>query len=69
MLDAFISVNDAPEPEKVEADIFVADIVVPVKVPVNKPPVIGKNNDNVDEIGVPFLYISEQLILPLTSNL
>jgi hypothetical protein len=69
MLDAFISVNDAPEPEKVEADIFVADIVVPVKVPVNNPPVKGKNNDNVDEIGVPFLYISEQLILPLTSNL
>ncbi len=68
----FIFVNDAPEPasEKVEADIlFVADIVVPVKVPVNKPPLKGKNNDNVDEIAVPFLYISEQLILQLTSNL
>jgi hypothetical protein len=43
--------------------IFVADIVVPDKTPVIVPPIKGKNNDNVEDIGIPFLYISPQLIL------
>ena len=34
----------------------------------NKPPVKGKNNDNVEDIGVPFLYISAQLIFVNTSK-
>ena len=46
-LEAFKFVSAAPEPEKVEADTLVADIVVPVKGPVNIPPVKVKNNDNV----------------------
>ncbi len=37
--------------------------VLPDKGPDNIPPVNGKNNDNVEDIGVPFLYISAQLIL------
>ena len=60
-LDAFKFVIEAPEPEKLSADTFVADIVlrqvVPVKMPVNIPPVKGKTNDNVEDIGVPFLHI------------
>ncbi len=56
-VDTFKFVNDAPEPEKVAADMFVADIVVPDKTPVNVPPVKGKNNDNVEDIGVPYIYI------------
>ena len=67
-LEAFIFVNEAPEPEKSDAVIFVADIVVPVNVPLKIPPVRGKNNDNVEDIGVPFLYISAQLILFNTSK-
>ena len=66
--EAFKFVSDAPEPEKRDAVIFVADIVVPDKTPVNVPPVRGKNNDSVEEIGVPFLYISAQLILFNTSK-
>ena len=62
-LDAFKEFNEAPEPEKVAAVIFVADIGVPVKSPDNVPPVKGKNNDNVEVIATPFLYISPQLIL------
>ena len=54
--------------EKRYADMFVADIVVPVEGPVNVPPVNGKNNDNVKDIGVPFLYISAQSILFNTSK-
>ena len=60
---------EAPEPVKVLADIYVADIVVPVKIPVNVPPVNGKNKLYVEDIGVPFLYISLQFIFPKTSNL
>ena len=67
-LEAFKFVNESPEPEKVEPEKFVADIVVPVKVPANVPPVKGKNNDNVEDKGVPFLYISAQLILFNTSK-
>ncbi len=37
--EAFKLVSDAPEPEKSDAVIFVADIVVPDKIPVNVPPV------------------------------
>jgi hypothetical protein len=43
-------------------------MVVPVKVPANVSPVKGKNSDSVEEIGVPFLYISAQLILFNTSK-
>ena len=68
ILEAFKFVSEAPEPEKREAVIFVADIVVPVKGPDNKPPVKGKNKDNVEDIGVPFLYISAQFILVDTSK-
>ena len=66
--EAFKFVGESPEPVKRFAAIFVADIVVPVKVPVNVPPVKGKNNDNVEDIGVPFLYISAQLISVRTSK-
>ena len=69
IFEAFKFDSEAPEPEKVDADIFVADIVVPVKGPDNKPPVKGKNKDNTEDIGVPFLYISLQFIFPTTSNL
>ena len=62
-LEAFKVVRAAPEPVKRFAVIFVAAIVVPVKSPDNVPPVKGKNNDNVEDLGVPFLYISLQLIL------
>ena len=61
--EAFKEFNEAPEPVKRFAVIFVADIVVPVKSPDNVPPVKGKNNDNVEVIATPFLYISPQLIL------
>ncbi len=44
--EAFKEFNEAPEPEKRDAVIFVADIVVPVKIPDNVPPVSGKNNDS-----------------------
>jgi hypothetical protein len=40
----FKLVNDAPEPVNVLAVIYVADIVVPLKDPVNDPPDNGKNN-------------------------
>jgi hypothetical protein len=40
--EAFKVVSAAPEPEKVEADTLVADIVVHVKRPVNVPPLKGK---------------------------
>ncbi len=66
--EAFKFVGKAPEPEKVDINTHVADIDVPViKGPGNIPPVKGKNNDNVEEMGVPFLYISAQLILFNTS--
>ena len=65
----FKLVNAAPEPEKVEADTDVIEQLVPVKLPVNIPPVKGKNKDNTEDIGVPFLYISLQFIFPETSNL
>ncbi len=67
--ETFKFVNESPEPEKRDADIFVADIGVPDRTPVNVPPVKGKNNDIVEVIGTPFLYISLQFILPNTSNL
>ncbi len=51
------------------AVIYVADIVVPLKVPLNAPPVNGKNKLNDEDIDVPFLYISLQFILPETSNI
>ena len=51
------------------AVIYVADIVVPLKVPLNVPPVNGKNKLNDDDIDVPFLYISLQFIFPGTSNI
>ena len=66
--EAFKEFNEAPEPVKRFAVIFVADIVVPVKRPDNVPPVKGKNNDNVELIATPFLYISPQLILFNTSK-
>ena len=47
---------------------FAADIVVPVKFPFNIPPVKGKNKDNTEDKGVPFLYISKQLLLFNTSK-
>ena len=65
----FKLVSEAPEPEKVAADTDVIEQVVPVKPPVNCPPTKGKNNDNVDDSVVPFLYISLQFIFPKTSNL
>ena len=68
IFEAFKFVSEAPEPEKRFAVMFVADIVVPDKTPVKVPPVKGKNNDNVEDIGVPFLYISAQLILVNTSK-
>jgi hypothetical protein len=49
--------------------IYVADIVVPLKVPVNVPPDHGKKIDNVEDNVVPFLYISLQFIFPKTSYL
>jgi hypothetical protein len=66
--EAFILLSEAPEPEKRDAAIFVADIVVPVKRPDNVPRVKGKNNDNVEVIATPFLYISLQFILFNTSK-
>ena len=42
ILDAFIFVIPEPSPEK-----FVADIVVPVKIPDNEPPLVGKKFDKV----------------------
>jgi hypothetical protein len=39
----FKLVNEAPEPVNVLAVIYVADIVVPLKVPLNAPPLKGKN--------------------------
>ncbi len=65
---AFKEVSEAPEPEKVEAYTLVTDIVVPVKDADNIPPVNSKTNDNVEDIGVPFLYFSAQLILVNTSK-
>ena len=59
--EAFKFVSDAPEPVKSVAVTYVADIVVPVKIPDNVPPVKGKNKDNVEDIGVPFPYISLHL--------
>ena len=41
ILEAFKFVSEAPEPEKREAVIFVADIVVPDKTPLNAPPAIN----------------------------
>jgi hypothetical protein len=58
--EAFKVASAEPETEKVEAETLVADNVVHVKRPVNVPPLNGKNNDNVEDIGVPFLYISAQ---------
>ena len=57
--DTFKESNEAPEPEKRDAIIFVADIVVPVKLPVNIPPVKGKNNDNVEDRVVPGTEINQ----------
>ena len=54
----FKLVIEAPEPEKVEAEILVIDNVVPVKPHVNVPPPSGKNKLNVDAKVVPFLDIS-----------
>ncbi len=42
IFEAFKVVSDAPETEKSDAVIFVADIVVPDTIPVNVPPVKGK---------------------------
>ncbi len=39
-----------------------------IKGPDIMPPVKGKNNDIVEDIGVPFLYISAQLIFVNTSK-
>ncbi len=50
-----------PEPEKLAADMYVADIVALI--------MFHPLNDNVEDIGVPFLYISLQFIFPNTSNL
>ncbi len=61
--EGFKVVSEAPEPEKSDAVIFVADMVVPDKTLVNIPPVKGKKHDNLEDIGFPFLYISAQLIL------
>ena len=66
--EAFKEFDEAPEPVKRFAVIYVANIVVPEKTPVKGPPVKGKNNDNVEDIGVPFLYISAQFILFNTSK-
>ena len=66
--EVFIFVSKAPEPEKRDAAIFVAGIVVPVKLPVNIPPVQDKNNDSVEDIDAPFLHISAQLMLFNTSK-
>ena len=65
ILEAFKFVSEAPEPVKSDAVIFVADIVVPVKTSDKVPPVKGRNRDNVEDIGVQFLYISLQFILEL----
>ena len=43
ILEAFKFVDEAPEPEKVEPEKYVADIGVPV-------PVQGRNNDSVEDI-------------------
>ncbi len=64
ILEAFKLVNAAPEPEKVLTETDVIEQLVPVKFPVNCPPVKGKNKDNTEVIGVPFLYISLQFIFP-----
>ena len=53
ILDAFIFVIPEPSPEK-----LVADIVVPVKIPDNEPPLVGKKFDKVDAKVTPFLYTS-----------
>ena len=57
--EVFKFVSAEPEPVKRFAVIFVADIVVPVKRPDNVPPVNGKNNDSVEDIGAPF-YIFQR---------
>jgi hypothetical protein len=69
ILEAFKLVNEAPEPVNVLAVIYVADIVVPVKDPMNDPADNGKKIDNVEDNVVPFLFISLQFIVPKTSNL
>ncbi len=72
VLLTFKLVNAAPEPEKVLAETDVIEQLIPVKLPVNWPPVKGKNKDNLEVIGVPFLYMSLyslQFIFPETSNL
>jgi hypothetical protein len=69
IFEAFKFDSEAPEPEKVDADTDDIEQLVPVKLPVNCPPVKGKNKDNTEDIGVPFLYISLQFIFPETSNL
>ncbi len=51
------------------AETDVIEQLVPVKLPDNKPPLKGKNDDNVEDMGVPFLYISLQFTFPKTSNL
>ncbi len=65
----FKLVNEDPEPVNVLDVIYVADIVVPLKVPLHAPPLNGKNKLNVEDIDVPFLYISLQFIFPETSNI
>ena len=66
--EAFKEFNEAPKPVKVAAFIFVADIVELDKEADNNLPVKGKNNDNVEDRDIPFLYISLHLIFFDTSN-
>jgi hypothetical protein len=47
IFEAFKVNSEAPEPEKGDALMFVAEMGVPVKGPDNIPPVKVKNNDNV----------------------
>jgi hypothetical protein len=48
----------APEPVKNVAVKLVAESVVPVKLPDNETPDVGKTFDKFDSKVIPFLYIS-----------
>jgi hypothetical protein len=65
----FKLVTEAPDPVNVLAVIYIADIVMPLKVPLDAPPVQGKKLLNVEGIHAPFLYNSLQFILPETSKI
>jgi hypothetical protein len=66
--EALKVVSGAPEPEKSDAVMLVADLVVPDERPVNVQPVKGKTNDNIEDKRKPLQYISAQFILVNTSK-